>query len=190
MSGLSRPDPPGGSEPRGRPPQELRLSLDAIFKAYDVRGLYPDELDEALARRIGNAFAHFTGAQQVIVGRDMRPSSEPLSAAFIEGATLAGADVTDIGLCSTDVVYFAAGKLDAPGAMFTASHNPAKYNGIKLCLAGAKPVGQDTGLAEIKAMVAGDEFAPADRKGTISEQNLLDEYAEHVRSFADRSKLR
>ena len=91
------------------------MSLDAIFKAYDIRGLYPDEIDEALARRIGNAFAHFTGAQQVIVGHDMRPSSVPLAAAFIEGATLAGADVTDIGLCSTDVVYFAAGKLDAPG---------------------------------------------------------------------------
>ena len=117
------------------------MSLDAIFKAYDIRGLYPDELDEALARRIGNAFAHFTGAQQLIVGHDMRPSSEPLTAAFIEGATLAGADVTDIGLCSTDVVYFAAGKLDAPGAMFTASHNPAQYNGIKLCRAGARPWG-------------------------------------------------
>ena len=118
------------------------MSLDAIFKAYDVRGLYPEEIDEALARRIGNAFAHFTGAQQVIVGHDMRPSSIPLTAAFIEGATQAGADVTDIGLCSTDVVYFAAGKLDAPGAMFTASHNPAQYNGIKLCRAGAAPVGE------------------------------------------------
>ena len=117
-------------------------------------GVYPDEIDEALARRIGNAFAHFTGAQQVIVGRDMRPSSEPLTAAFIEGATLAGADVTDIGLCSTDVVYFAAGKLDAPGAMFTASHNPAQYNGIKLCRAGAAPVGEQTGLRQIKEMVA------------------------------------
>ena len=130
------------------------MSLDAIFKAYDIRGVYPDELDEALARRIGNAFAHFTGAQQLIVGRDMRPSSEPLSAAFIDGATLAGADVTDIGLCSTDVVYFASGKLDAPGAMFTASHNPAQYNGIKMCRSGAAPVGEQTGLQQIKEMVA------------------------------------
>ena len=130
------------------------MSLDAIFKAYDVRGVYPDEIDEALARRIGNAFAHFTGAQQVVVGHDMRPSSVPLVEAFIEGATLAGADVTDIGLCSTDLVYFASGTLDAPGAMFTASHNPAQYNGIKMCRAGAAPVGEQTGLAQIKEMVA------------------------------------
>ncbi|HEX5095391.1 MAG TPA: phosphomannomutase/phosphoglucomutase, partial [Acidimicrobiia bacterium] len=109
------------------------MSLDSIFKAYDVRGVYPDEIDEQIARKIGNAFAHFTGAQTVVVGRDMRPSSEPLVEAFIEGALLAGADVTDIGLCSTDLVYFASGTLDAPGAMFTASHNPAQYNGIKLC---------------------------------------------------------
>src|SRR5215207_6734889 len=125
------------------------VSLDAIFKAYDIRGIYPAEIDETVARRIGNVFAHFTGAQSVVVGRDMRPSSEPLAAAFIEGATAAGADVTDIGLCSTDLVYYASGTLDAPGAMFTASHNPAQYNGIKLCLAGARPIGQDTGLDEI-----------------------------------------
>src|SRR6202042_764457 len=106
------------------------------------------ELDEALARRIGNAVAHFTGAQELIVGHDMRESSEPLAAAFIQGATLAGAHVADSGLCSTDVVYFAAGKLDAPGAMFTASHNPAQYNGIKLCRSGAAPVGEQTGLTQ------------------------------------------
>ena len=141
------------------------MSLDAIFKAYDIRGVYPDEIDDALARRIGNAFAHFTGAQQVIVGHDMRPSSEPLTAAFIEGATLAGADVTDIGLCSTDVVYFAAGKLDAPGAMFTASHNPAQYNGIKLCRAGAAPIGQDTGLGQIKAAVEAGLLERAEETG-------------------------
>src|SRR4051794_4351372 len=98
-------------DPASDPTQAGLLSLDAIldsiFKAYDVRGIYPDELDEALARRIGNVFAHFTGAQRVVVGRDMRPSSEPLASAFIEGAVLAGADVTDVGLCSTDVVYYA-----------------------------------------------------------------------------------
>jgi len=166
------------------------LSLDTIFKAYDVRGLYPDELDEAVARRIGNAFAHFTGAQQLIVGRDMRPSSEPLATAFIEGATYAGADVTDIGLCSTDVVYFAAGKLDAPGAMFTASHNPAQYNGIKLCRSGAAPVGEQTGLRQIKEMVAAGVTSRGESPGKVERRDLLEAFGEHVRSFVDVSLLK
>src|SRR2546423_11444975 len=150
------------------------MSLDTIFKAYDIRGTVPDQLDDEACRRIGAVFARFAAAPRLLVARDMRESGVELSLAFADGVTGAGVDVVDLGLASTDLIYFAAGKLDAPGAMFTASHNPARYNGIKLCLAGAKPVGQDTGLAEIKAMVAGDEFAPADRKGTISEQNLLD----------------
>jgi phosphomannomutase len=166
------------------------VSLDAIFKAYDIRGVYPDELDEATSRRIGNAFAHFTGAQHLVVGRDMRPSSEPLAAAFIDGATLAGADVTDIGLCSTDVVYFAAGRLDAPGAMFTASHNPAQYNGIKLCRAGAAPVGEQSGLAQIREMVASGVTSRGDSPGKVESRDMLDEFGEHVRSFVDMSKLR
>jgi phosphomannomutase len=166
------------------------VSLDAIFKAYDIRGVYPDEIDEALARKIGNAFAHFTGAQQVIVGHDMRPSSEPLTAAFIEGATLAGADVTDIGLCSTDVVYFAAGKLDSPGAMFTASHNPAQYNGIKLCRSGAAPVGEQTGLAQIKEMVAAGVTSRGEVAGRVEHVDLLEAFGDHVRSFVDINALR
>jgi phosphomannomutase len=166
------------------------VSLDAIFKAYDIRGVYPDEIDEALARKIGNAFAHFTGAQQVIVGHDMRPSSVPLTAAFIEGATLAGADVTDIGLCSTDVVYFAAGKLDAPGAMFTASHNPAQYNGIKLCRSGAAPVGEQTGLTQIKQMVAAGVTSRGEVAGRVEHVDLLDAFGDHVRSFVDVSALK
>jgi phosphomannomutase len=166
------------------------VSLDAIFKAYDIRGLYPEELDEALARRIGNAFAHFTGAQQLIVGHDMRASSEPLAAAFIDGATLAGADVTDIGLCSTDVVYFAAGKLDAPGAMFTASHNPAQYNGIKLCRSGAAPVGEQTGLTQIKEMVAAGVTSRGEVAGKVERLDLLEAFGDHVRSFVDTSVLR
>ncbi len=166
------------------------MTLDAIFKAYDVRGVYPDEIDETVARRIGNAFAHFTGAHHMIVGRDMRPSSKPLTAAFIEGATLAGADVTDIGLCSTDVVYYAAGKLDAPGAMFTASHNPARYNGIKLCKAGAAPVGEQTGLAQIKEMVASGVTSRGDTPGKVAHADLLEEFGEHVRSFVDTAVLR
>ena len=127
-------------------------ALSAIFKAYDIRGIYGDEIDEAIVRRIGNAFARFAGAERILVGRDMRPSSEPLSEAFAEGVIMAGADVTMLGLCSTDLVYFASGHLDAPAAMFTASHNPAQYNGVKFCLAGARPVGADTGLADIKAL--------------------------------------
>ena len=166
------------------------MSLDAIFKAYDIRGVYPDEIDEALARRIGNAFAHFTGAQQVIVGHDMRPSSIPLAAAFIEGATLAGADVTDIGLCSTDVVYYAAGKLDAPGAMFTASHNPAQYNGIKLCRAGAAPVGEQTGLTQIKEMVAAGVTSRGEVAGRVEHLDLLEAFGDHVRSFVDVTALK
>jgi phosphomannomutase len=166
------------------------VSLDAIFKAYDIRGLYPEELNEALARRIGNAFAHFTGAQQLIVGHDMRASSAPLAGAFIDGATLAGADVTDIGLCSTDVVYFAAGKLDAPGAMFTASHNPAQYNGIKLCRAGAAPVGEQTGLTQIKEMVAAGVTSRGEVAGKVEHLDLLDAFGDHVRSFVDTSVLR
>ena len=166
------------------------MSLDAIFKAYDVRGIYPDEIDEALARRIGNAFARFTGADRVVVGRDMRPSSEPLAAAFIEGVTLTGADVVDIGLASTDLVYFASGRLDAPGAMFTASHNPARYNGVKLCRAGAAPVGQDTGLGAIKDAVASGVIERAEDPGRVERQDLLAEFGSHVRSFVDASVLK
>jgi phosphomannomutase len=169
-------------------------TLDSIFKAYDIRGVVPDQLDADIARAIGAAFARFTGAPKVLMGRDMRPSGVELTAAFAEGATSQGVDVVDLGLISTDLAYYAAGSLDAPAAMFTASHNPAKYNGIKLCLAGAKPVGQDTGLADIKEMVAefqnGGGVPDGDAKGTVTEQNLLDEYAAHVRSFVDVASLR
>src|SRR3954451_1001933 len=116
-------------------------SLDKVFKAYDVRGTVPDQLDADMCRRVGAAFARFTGASKVIVARDMRESGVELGAAFAEGVTSQGVDVVDIGLASTDLMYFAAGKLNMPGAMFTASHNPARYNGIKMCLSGARPVG-------------------------------------------------
>jgi phosphomannomutase len=164
--------------------------LDTIFKAYDVRGVYPDELDEDVARRIGNAFAVFTGAPELVVARDMRPSSPSLSAAFIEGATLAGASVVDAGLASTDLVYFASGRLDAPGAMFTASHNPAEYNGIKMCRAGAAPVGQDTGLNQIKAAVAEGRLERAGTPGTVTQRDLVGEFADHFRGFVDVAALR
>ena len=164
--------------------------LDTIFKAYDIRGVVPDQLDADVARAVGSAFARFTGAERILVGRDMRPSGVELTAAFAGGATAQGADVVHLGLVSTDLAYYAAGSQNAPAAMFTASHNPARYNGIKLCLAGARPVGQDTGLAEIKAMVAAGEAPPAARTGAVRELDLLDDYAAHVRSFVDVSSLR
>ena len=165
-------------------------SLDTIFKAYDVRGVYPDDLDESIARLIGNAFVRFTGAERVVVGRDMRPSSEPLAGAFIEGVTRAGSDVIDVGLASTDLLYFASGRLDAPGAMFTASHNPAQYNGIKLCRARAAPVGEESGLAQIKSSVGQGLLERAETLGTVERRDLLAEFARHVRSFVDVETLR
>jgi phosphomannomutase len=169
--------------------------LDAIFKAYDVRGVVPDQWDATLAERIGAAFARFAldapgGATRVLIARDMRPSGIELAAAFAEGAQRQGVDVVDLGLASTDLMYFAAGRLDAPGAMFTASHNPAQYNGIKMCLAGARPIGQDTGLAEIRHLTEAG-VAPAPREpGRLSRLDLLNEFGEHVRSFADVSVMR
>jgi phosphomannomutase len=163
--------------------------FEAVFKAYDIRGVVPDQLDPPMCRRIGAAFARFARAPRVLIARDMRPSGVELSAAFGEGVRSQGVDVLDLGMASTDLIYYAAGRFDAPGAMFTASHNPAQYNGIKLCLAGAKPVGEDTGLVEIKAMaIAGLE--PADHEGTVAHQDLLEDFAAHVRSFVDVSSLK
>jgi phosphomannomutase len=158
--------------------------LQAIFKAYDVRGTVPDQVDDDLARRVGNAFVAVTGADKVVVGYDMRPSSPDLSRAFADGAATAGADVTLIGLASTDQLYFASGHLARPGAMFTASHNPARYNGIKMCRAHATPIGMETGLAEIRDRVAAGETLTADRTGEIDEQDLLQEYATYLLSLA------
>ncbi len=164
-------------------------TLDSIFKAYDVRGIYPDQIDESVARGVGNAFVAHTGASRVIVGRDVRPSGESLVAAFVEGATAAGADVLDVGLASTDLVYFAAGHLDAPAAVFTASHNPAQYNGIKLCGAGATPIGEQTGLLDLKAAVAAGRYDVAGSPGSVEARDLLPEYVAHVRSFVDVDAL-
>src|SRR5919112_955716 len=147
--------------------------LQAIFKAYDVRGTVPDQVDDDLARRVGNAFVAVTGAEKVVVGHDMRPPSPALPRAFAEGAATAGADVTLIGLASTDQLYFASGHLARPGAMFTASHNPAQYNGIKMCRAHATPIGMETGLAEIRDRVAAGEQLTAEQAGEIGEQDLL-----------------
>jgi len=162
----------------------LQSTLQAIFKAYDVRGTVPDQIDTDLARRVGNAFVAVTGAERVVVGYDMRPSSPDLSRAFADGAATAGADVTLIGLASTDQLYFASGQLGQPGAMFTASHNPAQYNGIKMCRAQAQPIGMETGLADIRDRVASEETLTADRPGTIGERDLLAEYATYLLTLA------
>ena len=164
--------------------------LDRIFKAYDVRGVVPDDLDADLARRIGAAFAEWSGADRMILGRDCRLSSPELAAAIEEGATSRGVTVVDLGLASTDLLYFASGALHLPGVMLTASHNPKQYNGLKFCLPGAKPVGEDTGLREIRALVeAGDKPAVAAR-GTVEQRDMLDAYADHVLTFVDVGALR
>ncbi|MEJ5187404.1 MAG: hypothetical protein WHT46_10040 [Candidatus Geothermincolales bacterium] len=154
-----------------------------IFKAYDIRGIYPEELDEEVAYRVGRAFVQFLGARKLVVGRDMRLSSPSLSRAFIEGATEQGADVVDIGLCSTDMLYFASGKLELPGAMFTASHNPKEYNGMKLCREKAGPISMDTGIAEIRDLVLSGRFSEPSRKGTVEQRDMLEEYVRHVLGF-------
>jgi phosphomannomutase len=164
--------------------------LDRIFKAYDVRGVVPDELDVDTARRIGAAFASWSAAERIVIGRDCRLSSPELAAALAQGATAAGADVTDIGLASTDLLYFASGSLDLPGIMLTASHNPPGYNGMKFCLAGARPVGQDTGLAEIRASAAGPAPEPSASPGSVDHRDLLDAYVDHVLSFVDVEAMR
>ncbi|GAA2059429.1 phosphomannomutase/phosphoglucomutase [Streptomyces albiaxialis] len=169
--------------------------LSELVKAYDVRGVVPDQWDEALAELFGAAFVQVTGADAIVVGHDMRPSSPGLARAFGRGATGQGADVTEIGLCSTDQLYFASGELDLPGAMFTASHNPARYNGIKMCRAGAAPVGQDTGLSEIRALVerwSEEGGAPRTDKpeGTLAQRDMLADYAAYLRSLVDLAAIR
>jgi phosphomannomutase len=161
--------------------------LTPLFKAYDVRGVVPDQLDEDVAQAVGAAFARVTGARRVVVGRDMRASSPGLAASFAAGVTGQGVDVVDIGLAATDQLYYASGVLDCPGAMFTASHNPARYNGIKLCRAAAAPVGEDTGLRDVRRAAEAalaDGPAPADRPvGRVESRDLLPDYAAHLRGL-------
>jgi phosphomannomutase len=172
--------------------------LSTIVKAYDVRGTVPDQLNEQIAHAFGGAFvrvlrARGEDASRVVVAHDMRESSPALSRSFIDGAREAGADVVSAGLGSTDMLYYASGALNVPGAMFTASHNPARYNGIKMCRAGARPVGQDTGLADIRAEVErildGGEATQKSRGG-VEERDLLREYAAHLRTLVDLSGIR
>jgi phosphomannomutase len=166
--------------------------LDAVFKAYDIRGLAPEQLDADLCGALGAAFAAYVadadGAGRVLVARDMRPTGPALVDAFSDGVVSQGLDVVDVGLGSTDMLYFAAGALDAPGAMFTASHNPAAYNGVKLCRSGARPVGEETGLDDIRRRVEAG-VPPAATTGSRHEDEVLTRFADHVRSFVDRDSL-
>jgi len=176
--------------------------LDQLIKAYDVRGVVPEPFSPEVARAIGAAFADVVvlpaapdgGRPGVVIGRDMRPSGPDLVAAFAEGVTSRGADVVLIGLCSTDGLYHASGALDLPGAMFTASHNPAEYNGIKMCHAGARPVGQDTGLADVRRLAGtyleGGLPTPAAVPGVVTEREMLGEYAAFLRGLVDLSGAR
>jgi phosphomannomutase len=169
--------------------------LSSLIKAYDVRGVVPDQWDEQISRAIGAAFAEFvisdSGATTVVTAHDMRESSIPLSRAFAEGVMSRGVDVVEAGLGSTDLLYFAAGSLDMPGAMFTASHNPAEYNGIKLCRAGAAPIGQDSGLVTIRESAERDSYdRETSRVGEVTQRDVLAEYAAHLHGLVDLSGIR
>ena len=172
--------------------------LSALIKAYDIRGVVPDQWGPDLSREVGTAFVEVLGirssdggAGRIVVGHDMRPTGPDLVAAFIDGVTAAGVDVVNIGLCSTDGLYFASGRLDIPGAMFTASHNPAEYNGIKLCRAGAAPVGQDSGLSQIRELVESDNLPKYDGPfGSASSQDMLADYAQYLRELVPLDKSR
>src|ERR1035437_662622 len=174
-------------------------SLSNVFKAYDIRGVVPDQLNADQFRAIGMAVARFTGGPTLLLATGLRESGVELSRAFARGARSEGVAVVGRGLASTDLLYFAAGRLDAPGAMFTASHNPAQYNGLKLCLSGARPIGRDTGLTEIQAIAEalldewGADGPPALEPSSLAyyeERSVLDDYAEHVRSFVDINAFR
>ena len=163
--------------------------LDRIFKAYDVRGVVPDDLDVDLVRAIGGAYAQITDDRPILIGRDCRLSSPDLAAALAEGITAQGSDVVDLGLASTDLLYFASGSLDLPGIMITASHNPKQYNGLKFCQPGARPVGEETGLRDIRAIVEAG-VTPAGARGSVEHRDLLDAYVEHVLRFVDVDAMR
>src|ERR1700722_7054557 len=168
-------------------------AVHRVIKAYDVRGLVGSEIDESFVSDVGAAFATLMrseGARQVAIGYDMRDSSPSLAAAFATGVTGQGLDVVRIGLASTDQLYFASGLLDCPGAMFTASHNPAAYNGIKLCRAGAKPVGADTGLKTISDDIIAGVASHEGSTGVVTDKDVLVEYGDFLRSLVDTSGLR
>src|ERR671914_2479001 len=167
---------------------------ESIFKAYDIRGVYPDSLDEDVARDIGRAFVKHLdlAGSTVVVARDMRLSGEALESAFIEGVTQAGADVLDLGLVSTDTLYFAVGYLEEPGgAMITASHNPKEYNGFKLCREDAIALSLEEGIGQIRDLILSDKLPePADYAGSVEESDIAEDYAEHCLTFINTDDLR
>jgi phosphomannomutase len=166
----------------------MATDLAKIFKAYDVRGIYPTELDEDISERIGASFARFVGTERIAVGRDMRTSSPALAQAFVGGATSQGATVVDFGEVSTDALYFGSGVLEVPGAMFTASHNPPRYNGVKLCRQKAVPIASDSGLEDIRQ--GAEQIETISDERPAEEMDILSKYADHCRTFVDRDHLR
>ncbi|WP_291473394.1 phosphomannomutase/phosphoglucomutase [Corynebacterium sp.] len=175
------------------PSSRTRESLSSVVKAYDVRGVVGEGIDADLVRDTGAAFGHLMrgeGATTVVIGHDMRPSSPDLSAAFAAGVISQGLDAVELGLTSTDELYYAAGSLDCPGAMFTASHNPAKYNGIKMCRSGARPVGQDTGLSEIVDMLVEGVPAYDGTPGTVGSRDVLTDYADYLKTLVPLDGIR
>jgi len=170
----------------------MAADLERIFKAYDIRGVYPEQFDEDAAHRIGRAFASWAGAERIVLGRDCRLSSPAMSDAFTTGVTGVGVGIEDVGLATTDMVYFASGRLSLPGAMFTASHNPPEYNGLKLCLAGARPVGVESGLGEVRALAERESSrgaTAAPDPGLISPREMREDYLEHLLSFVDLDRF-
>ncbi|MEO9170300.1 MAG: phosphomannomutase/phosphoglucomutase [Candidatus Baltobacteraceae bacterium] len=163
-----------------------------LFKSYDVRGIYPSEINDDIAYGIGRCFVPLLRAKRIVVGRDMRPTGENLYEAFARGATEAGADVTYVGMVSTDALYFAVGKYGFDGGvMITASHNPAQYNGMKFTKELAEAISLDTGLSEIRDQLMRGELPPkAATPGSISSREILDDFAEHCLSFVDRAKIK
>ncbi|MDQ3782931.1 MAG: phosphomannomutase/phosphoglucomutase [Actinomycetota bacterium] len=164
------------------------MDLADIFKAYDVRGVYPDQIDAEAAHRIGQGFAAFAGAERVAVGHDCRQSSPDLVAALVDGITSQGADVARLGPITTDALYYASGAWSLPGVMVTASHNPPEYNGLKFCLAGAAPVGEDSGLGDIRRLAESGLPAAAER-GSVDDVPVIDAYVEHLLGIVDAASI-
>src|SRR5688500_12315962 len=165
--------------------------IGGLFKAYDVRGVVPDELTPEVAYKIGRALVASLRPEEVAVGRDMRVSGPAIAGALIDGIRDQGADVADLGLVSTDALYFAVGKYGYPaGVMVTASHNPPEYNGLKICREEAKALSMDEGIGEIRDLVLGGDFPATERRGSVRQRQVLDAYAEHVLSLVDAAKIR
>src|SRR5437016_956128 len=169
-----------------------RVTVDpSIFKAYDVRGVYGENLNEEVAYRIGRAAAQYLNVSEIAVGRDMRLSSPQIAAALIRGITDQGVNAVDLGLTPTDGLYFAVGKFNYPaGIMITASHNPGKYNGMKFCRAQAFPISLDTGLAEIRDLAISGNFIEPPREGKVTERDITDDFVNHALSFIDVNKIK